>query len=288
MGGWALAGCGAAYLIVFLAAGHALWRKPGLIVPAGLLITVAVSMLPLILYGIQDALDLWKYGLGDPGKYHDFFAYVNGSWLYMEIGTVIAASLAFWRYRFPFILFVAAVALWFMSMDLALWLTYDPKGYDDWQMRCNVSIAFGVLMIAAAWAADVLRQRNGSDFPFWIHIFGVMTLWGGLSATGGGTDMEKCLYCLINVGLLGLSVFLNRRVYAVFGALGIATYLGDLAYYTFQDVILFSFALSAIGIGVIGLGLLLHKNRDRLVAAVEQTMPDALKWLRPEHGRLST
>jgi hypothetical protein len=284
MGGWALAGCGAAYLVIFIAAGDYLWRKPGLRVPAGLLVTVAISMVPLIIYGIQDALDLWKYALGDPGNYKNFYPYINGSWVYMETGAIIAALVAVWRYPFPFILLVAAVALWFMSMDLGMWLTRTPDGYDDWQVRQNVSIIFGLVMIVAAWTVDVLR-RDGPDFPFWIHIFGVMAFWGALTATGGGTEFDKALYCLLCAGMIGFGVFLNRRVYAVFGALGVATYLGYLASEVFPDVLLFSFALSAIGLAVIALGLLLHRNYGKLETTLNENMPEALRRLRPYHAR---
>jgi hypothetical protein len=286
MGGRALVACGSAYAIVFLAAGHTLWKQKALRVPAGLLITVAVSMVPLIIYGVQDAMDLWKYALGRPGDYKDFYPYMNGSWLYMEIGAVLAALLAVWRYPFPFILVVAAVALWFMSMDVALWFTRSPQDFGDWDVRRNVSLYFGFSMIIAAWATDILR-RDGPDFPFWIHIFGVMAFWGGMTLHDGGTELQKALYCLINIGLIGLSVFLNRRVYAVFGALGVATYLGYLSYEVFNDVILFSFALSAIGLGVILLGLLLNRNRARLVAGLEAVLPKSVGWLRPAHERAS-
>ena len=284
MGGWALAACGAAYLVILLVAGHYLWRNRSLRVPAGLLIAVAISMVPLIIYGVQDALDLWKYALGRPGDYKDFFPYMNGSWLYMEIGAILAALVAVWRYPFPFILLIAAVALWFMSMDLALWFTRSPQAYDDWDVRRNVSIAFGVVMIIAAWAVDVLR-RDGPDFPFWIHIFGVMAFWGGMTLSDSSSELQKFLYCLICVGMVGLGVFLNRRVYPVFGALGIASYLGYLSYEVFKDVILFSFALSAIGLAVIGLGLLLHRNYAKLERALDETLPQAIRWLRPDHAR---
>jgi hypothetical protein len=284
MGGWALAACGTAYLVILLVAGHFLWRNRSLRVPAGLLIAVAVSMVPLIIYGVQDALDLWKYALGRPGDYKDFFPYMNGSWLYMEIGAILAALVAVWRYPFPFILLIAAVALWFMSMDLALWFTRSPQAYDDWDVRRNVSVAFGVVMIIGAWAVDVLR-RDGPDFPFWIHIFGVMAFWGGMTLNDSGTELQKFLYCLICIGLVGLSVFLNRRVYAVFGALGIASYLGYLSYEVFNDVILFSFALSAIGLAVIGLGLLLHRNYGKLESALDEMLPQAIRRLRPAHAR---
>jgi hypothetical protein len=284
MGGWALTACGAAYLVILLVAGHFLWKNRSLRVPAGLLIAAAVSMVPMIIYGIQDALDLWKYALGRPGDYKDFFPYMNGSWLYMEIGAIFAALLAVWRYPFPFILLIAAVALWFMSMDLALWFTRTPESYGDWDVRRNVSTFFGAAMILAAWAVDVLR-RDGPDFPFWIHIFGVMAFWGGMTLNDSGTELQKFLYCLICIGMVGLSVFLNRRVYAVFGALGIASYLGYLAYSVFKDVILFSFALSAIGLGVIGLGLLLHRNYGKIEGALNGMLPPVLRVLRPEHAQ---
>lgn len=284
MGGWALAACGAAYAIVFTLAGHYLWTAKNLRVPGGLLITVAVSMVPMIVYGVQDALDLWKYAQGDPGQYQNFFPYVHGSWLYMEIAAVIAALLAIWRYPFPFILAVAGVALWFMSMDLALWFTRSPGAYDDFETRRFVSMLFGIAMIVVAWAADVAR-RDGPDFPFWIHIFGVMAFWGGLTLHDGGTELQKVGYLAINIVLIGLSLFLNRRIYAVFGALGVATYLGHLAYDVFQDVILFSFALSAIGLAVIFLGIGLHRNRAKFAAALDGILPPGLKRLRPAHAQ---
>jgi len=286
MGGWALVGCGSAYAVAFLAAGHMLWKNQPLRIPAGLLIAVAVSMVPMVIYGVQDALDLWKYALGDPGQYQNFFPYVNGSWIYMEIGTIIASAIAIWRYPFPFILLVGAIALWFLSMDLAMWFGRVPGAYVDWETRRDVSLYFGVAMIVVAWAVDIIR-RDGPDYMFWIHIFGAIAFWFGMTLNDGGTELQKFLYCLINVGLIGLSLFLNRRVYAVFGAMGVAVYLGYLANEVFNDVILFSFALSAIGLGVIALGLLLNRNRTKMLAAMDNVVPQSLAWLRPEHARAS-
>jgi hypothetical protein len=283
MGGWALTACGAAYAVVFGVAGHYLWKDKNLRVPGGLLIAVAVSMVPMMVYGIQDALDLWKYAQGRPGDYQNFFPYVHGSWLYMEIAAIAAALVAIYRYPFPFILVIAGVALWFMSMDLALWFTRTPDSYDDYATRKLVSMWFGVAMIVAAWVADIAR-RDGPDFPFWIHVFGAMAFWGGLTLQEGGTELQKAVYCLISVALLGLSVFLDRRIYAVFGALGLAVYLGHLAQDVFKDVILFSFALSAIGLAVILLGLALHRNYARLAEKLDAALPQGLKRLRPYHA----
>ena len=56
-----------------------------------------------------------------------------------------------------------------------------------------------------------------------------------------------------------LSLFLMRRAYAVFGAVGLTMYLGHLAWDVFKDSILFPFALSAVGVALIAFGLLFHK-----------------------------
>jgi hypothetical protein len=269
MGGWALTACGLAYAVVAFAGGHYLWTKKSLI------------------YGIQDAMDLWKYAQGDPGQYRNVFPYIHGSWIYMEIATVAMAALAAYFYRFPFILAIAAVALWFFSMDVAIWFLRSPDNaysYDfDFSTRRMVSIVVGLVIIALSWAMDV-RRRGGADMSFWLHIAGIAAFWGGLTLSDGGTELEKFIYLLINVGLLGLSLFLDRRVYAVFGGLGVATYLGQLAFNTFKDMILFSFALSAIGLLIIFLGVMLHRNRGRMIASLDTNLPDVLKRLRPHHG----
>ncbi len=284
MGGWALTACGVAYAVVLGLAGHWLWTKKSLRIPGGLLIAAAVSMVPMIIYGIQDALDLWKYAQGDPGEYGNVFPYIHGSWVYMEIATVIVSAVAAYFYRFSFIPLIAAVALWFFSMDVAIWFLRSPINANDYNFDFNtrraVSIVVGLAIIAVSWAMD-LKRRGGTDMAFWLHIAGAAAFWGGLTASDGGTELEKFFYLLINIALLGLSLFLDRRVYAVFGGLGIATYLGQLAFNTFKDMILFSFALSGIGLLIIFLGLMLHRNRGRLVTKLDDSLPAVLRRLRP-------
>lgn len=282
MGGWALFATGAIYAVALWLAGRKLWRRD-LRTPGGLLIAAAVSMVPLMIYGIQDALDLWKYALGTPGSYHDFFPYVNGSWLYMEIGTILAAVLALRFYKVPFLLLVGGIALWFMSMDLAMWLTPTPADFYDFETRRKVSIIFGLFMIAVAWLIDLKRPR-GPDLAFWLHIFGAMTFWGAMTASSESTEVTRFIYLLINVALIGFALFMDRRIYAVFGAIGVATYLGYLAYDVFSDMILFSFALSAIGLGVIALGLWLNRRYAALSAAIDARMPEGLRVLRPKRA----
>jgi hypothetical protein len=113
----------------------------------------------------------------------------------------------------------------------------------------------------------------------------MLTFWGGMSLLDSNSEVSKALYCLINVGLLTLSLFLSRRVYMVFGTLGIAGYLGHLADSVFRDSLLFPFALSLIGAAVIAAGLLYYRSRHALDRWLAQSLPSAVAALRPPHAR---
>lgn len=281
-GGRALTLTALAYAVIFAGAGHFLWHRRNLRIPGGLLATVAVTMAPLATFGVQDSLGWWSHG--DPGPYRDFFVWIKGSWLFMEVAAIIAGVLALRFYRFPFLTMPVAVALWFMSMDLTAWIF--GIGWSDgdlaWKKREIVSLWFGLGVLAIAWWVDV---RSRGDFAFWLHLFGLMAFWGGMSMLDSDSEVSKAIYCLINVGLLILSLFLQRRAYMVFGTFGIAGYLEHLAGVVFKDSLLFPFALSLIGVAVIATGLLYYRSRHAIDGWLAQNLPRALTMMRPPHAR---
>jgi formate-dependent nitrite reductase membrane component NrfD len=93
------------------------------------------------------------------------------------------------------------------------------------------------------------------------------------------------MYCLLNVALLLVAILLVRRAYAVFGAFGISAYLSHLAEVVFKNSLLFPFALSLIGIGVIAAGLLYHRKQQAIRAWFNANLPEAVLRLRPAHAR---
>jgi hypothetical protein len=284
MGGTALTVTAVVYAGAFGAAGDYLWRTKNLRVPAGLLVTVAVSMMPLAVYGVQSQCKLWDGE--DPGAYQDFFNWSENSWIYMEVATIAAAGVALWRYRFPFLVFVMAVMLWFLSMDVGAFVNGDASfgGDGSWHSDQVISEVFGLAMMGAAWAIDRRRFESG-DFAFWLHLFGIMTFWGAVTSTDSDSEVLQAVYFGLNVGLVLWSVFLMRPVYAVFGALGMLLYLGHLAYDVFADSLLFPFALSALGIGVIWVGLVYYKRRVAIAGYFEARLPVGVVRLRPAHAR---
>jgi uncharacterized membrane protein len=200
----------------------------------------------------------------------------------MEIGAIAASALALWRYPFPFILLIAAVALWFLSMDLAALIAHrhKPDWETDLELRRVVSEVAGVVMIGVAWFLDLKRARSG-DFGFWLHLFGAMTLWGAITASDG-SEFGKAIYCGFNVVYIAFGLFLDRRIYAVFGTIGVSMYLGHLAYTVFSDALSFTFALTAIGLAIVFAGVGLERRRAALTSFFDNNLPAAVRALRPQ------
>jgi len=243
-------------------------------VAAGVLAAVAVSIVPLAVFAIERLAGWWP--LDDAqGDYHQYYTYVQGGWLAMEAATVLAGLLMLRLIPFPFIVMPIAVALWFMSMDLSEWFHGDLF---SWEQRRTVSLWFGLGLLLVFLMIDGRTRR---DYAFWGYLAGLAAFWGGLTLMDSGSEWGKALYCLINLGLMGLAVLLRRPVFMVFGAMGVAAYLGYLSYEVFADSLLFPVILTLIGLGVIGLGVLYQKRREALSEQLRAQLPERLLQLLP-------
>jgi hypothetical protein len=244
------------YAIAFILVGYNLYSQQNLKIPGGLLYTMAVCMSPLAIYGLQRWSGFWQQS--DPGIYRDFYYWVKGSWFLMELGTILAASIALKFVRFPFLTAPIAFSLWFMSMDLTP-LIFGENNF-DWKNRALVSMWFGIACIIIAYLIDIKIRRSEGDFAFWLYLFGSIAFWFSLPWLGEDTEWSKFLYGLTNLGLMVLSLLLKRRVFMVFGAIGVFWYLGHLAYQVFADSFLFPFFLTFLGLGIIYIGILYQRH----------------------------
>jgi len=264
----------ALYAAAFVGVGARLWNRHGLRVPSGLLVTMGVCMTPLAVYGLQRWLGIW--GFDDPGNYSSFHRWIKGGWFVMEITTILAGLLALWFFKFPFLTAPIAFSLWYMSMDMKP-IIFGGEEF-SWDERKWVSLWFGFAMIAGSYFVD---RRAKSDFAFWGYLFGAIAFWGGLSLMTSDSELSKFLYFLINVVLMGLSVFLRRKVFVLFGALGSFSYIGDLAYRVFKDSMAFPFALTIVGVLILCSGILLHRYGKKIEQALVAAMPVWMRNLRP-------
>lgn len=273
IGDSALLSIALAYIALLTVGGLVLQRR-GQTIPGGVLAAVAVSIVPLAVFALERITGLWP--LDDAQThYHNYYTYVQGGWLLMEAATVLGGLLMLRLIPFPFIVMPIALALWFMSMDLTEWVYGDQF---NWEQRQQVSVWFGLGLLLLFLGID---GRTRQDFAFWGYLAGLLAFRGGLSSMESASELGKALYCLINLGLIAAAVLLRRPMFMVFGALGVAAYLGYLAYDVFADSLLFPVVLTLIGLGVIGLGLLYQKHRDRLSTRLRAALPQGLLMLLP-------
>ncbi|MDF9754701.1 hypothetical protein ACVWY1_005189 [Pseudomonas sp. TE6288] len=242
-------------------------------IAAGVLAAVAVSIVPLAVFAIERLVGWWP--LNDiRGGYDWYFTHVQGGWVVMEVATVLAGLLMLRLIPFPFIVMPIAVALWFMSMDLSEWFHGEVF---TWEQRRTVSLWFGLGLLLVFLVVDGRTKR---DYAFWGYLAGLAAFWGGLTLMNSASEWGKFLYCLINLGLMGLAVLLRRPVFMVFGAMGVAVYLGHLSHEVFADSLLFPVVLSLIGLGVIALGVLYQKRREAMSEQLRARLPAGLlQWL---------
>jgi hypothetical protein len=269
LGGGGILALSSLYALIFTLCGRHLWFERNLKIPGGLLTTVAVTMVPLAIYGFQRMLNIWPEG--DPGGYQNYHIWVKASWFYMEIGTILGALLALRWIRFPFLTVPIAYTLWYMSMDLTPLLIGETEY--TWDQRCLVSFWFGLITIIVAFLIDRRIRRSQGDFAFWIYLAGLMAFWGGLTFMNSGSEWERFLYFLINLGLMGVSIVIRRRVFVLFGAMGVIGYLGHLAYSVFANSLLFPIALSAVGVCIIWGGIQYQKYFPQWERAMRRGLP---------------
>jgi hypothetical protein len=267
-GGWGIFFISLAYAGVGLKLAG-LFQRRGHAVPAGICATFTVALTPLAIYGLQQALGLWP----DESVYREYHRYIRWHWLYMELGTLAAGLAVAWRYRYPFLVMPIAVTLWYMSMDIAVMIMGDEY---DFLFRAQVSMYFGLLMVLAAFWVD-FRSGEKADYAFWLYLFGVLTFWGGMTAQESDSELSKFVYFCVNLLMIAAGTVVVRRVFVVFGAIGVCLYLGHLAWDVFEDSWMFPVALTAIGLSIIYLGVMWQKNEKALTARARSLLPRGLR-----------
>ncbi|MEI8390425.1 MAG: DUF2157 domain-containing protein [bacterium] len=265
------------YMAFFTLIGNYLWGR-GLKTPGGLLYVASVSAVPIITYLFEKITGIWP--INDPGNYSGFHIWIRGSWVLMEIMTIVV-GLIYLKYRkIPFLTAPIAFSLWYLSMDIVP-LLFGKTAEPTWDERKIVSLIFGLLMIAVAFIYD---KKTKGDFSFWLYLFGSFAFWFGLNfVIWGHGEFSYFIYALINLSMMFISILLQRKIFMVFGSLGILGYLGHLSYDLFKNSAVFPLALIATGLIIIFLGVTYQKNQEKLENYIESLIPENFKKYLPKY-----
>jgi hypothetical protein len=153
-----------------------------------------------------------------------------------------------WRVRFPLLTFLVAFWMWFLSMDLTRWITQSNSwSWTDVEQTVSAIMGAGMLLLGV-----FLQRRTKLDYSSWFYLFGHIIILGFFSSLA--IDREGILglvYFVVYLSFVVASVWLQRRVFLVFGALGCYGYLSYLAFQVFDREMGFVFALGGIGLFIV-------------------------------------
>ena len=93
------------------------------------------------------------------------------------------------------------------------------------------------------------------------------------------SELNKFIYLCINLMMIVVGAMLSRRVFAVFGGIGAAGYLGHLAYDVFKDSMMFPFVLTIMGLVVICLGIVWQRHEEAISNRLRALLPLPLREL---------
>ena len=269
-GGWGIFAISLAYAFAGLLVLTYFMKKPGLSIPAGIIGAFVVALVPLAVYGLQNALGYWD---GDR-IYQDYHVYIDWRWMSMELATLVVAVVLLLRWKLPFMLMPVALTLWYMSMDLTPFL-FGNEDF-NWELRRMVSLWFGLAVLCLSVFVD-FRTRSRRDYAFWLYLCGLAAFWGGLSLMDSDSELGKFVYLCINLVLIAVGALLSRRAFAVFGGFGTAGYFGYLTWKVFSDSTVFPFILSIVGFFIIWLGIHWQRKEKQITVFLRSFLSPELR-----------
>jgi hypothetical protein len=265
----------ALYFIIFLIAGYYVFFKKNMEVAGGLLFSVSIAVTPLLVFSLLRIFDFWP----QEWSYNDYYAWVKGKWIILEISTILVALPILFKTKFPFHVFLIAGSLWFFSMDI-MPIIYE-KTKITWTERANISNIFGLCMIGIGYFADIKFKK---DYSFWLYLFGLITLSSGLSVFYNANLFKFIMLGIINVLLILFSLLINRNVFIVFGTIGLMEFLSRLSWEFFKGSVFFPFALTIIGVLLIVSGIFFQKNKKNIEENFINKLPVFVLNLRPKRN----
>jgi hypothetical protein len=250
-------------------------------IPASIFATLSIALIPLVVFAAQQSLGFWP-DAGLHNHYNDYHYWIDWRWIVMEVATLLGAILMLRYFKYSFLVLPIAVTLFYMSMDLvpSLLLGTNTAFFSEAGMKIRemVSMFFGIVMCLVAFFVNQKNRHHPSneDFAFWLYVFGVICFWGGLSMMDSGSLFGKFIYLGINIAMILCAAILQRRVFAVFGAIGMCMVLVDFAQRVFKDSLVFVLVLSLAGFALMYAGVWWNKNQDRIVRWMQHYFPASL------------
>jgi hypothetical protein len=254
------------------------FNQQGLQTPTSLALLFIIALTPIFIFSILNALHLWSWD-NLPAQYPSVINLLgNQSWI-LESLTFLVACSVFYLFRHNLILIPILGLTWYITIDVATYFLQTKTHFD---IHSQFSIIFGIIALIFALWID-LNTSSEIDYSYWFYGFGLVAFWYGLSIEYYKYEMTWMLYLFINIILLFLGFLINKHLFLLFGGLGTSIYLGHLAYEVLKDNWLLPFILTAIGLFIMTIGVLIQKKRQFIEHFLKTKLPLPITKLMNKH-----
>lgn len=264
------------FSLFYLLLGHLLWQRPGLRTPAGLLITVGVSLVPCIIRGLQG------YFLIDL-TYTEMTSFTSLPIIFQALGALLAAMFAIRFYKFSFLMLPLTISLSLLTYHTALWAL--ERSYFNAEEMYVYSYVYGAALFILSFLLD--RKYREVDLAFWGYFFSISIPWASsvfyyIFPFLTGERLVLLPFFTFSILLIIFSIYLRRSVFLVFGSLGIigcwlhflGSFIGTIT------GLLFSFIL--LGFVLMFAGTIYQKHKNNIEPFIKKYTPAFLLEYRPE------
>jgi hypothetical protein len=208
--------------LVFLAgaAGLCAWvLSLGCWVPAGVLTTSAVALVPAVVVGFEHLIGVWPKHPEARNPFRGFEGFVFAP----AAATVAAGLLAFWLVRFGFVLLPVTVAAALCIQFLLPALVSHPSVGDN----MTTLLITGAGFVVIGMLLDARRHRNPA---FWWHAVGLFAIANGLVYYVGVNPLlpgdHSSLWAWVTMLVVGAALVVaafpvGRATWATFGVAGV-------------------------------------------------------------------
>ena len=169
--------------------------------------TVVAFYTPLTIYALERL-----FGVDfDDNEFRDFYPWISGGWVFMELGSIAVAAALLYRYRRPLLTLPMTLFTGFLLMDATARIA--GNGFDDEDTMKWVVLVGGIVL---GLCAAFLDYRGWRRFAFWPHVTSIsLVAWGLPFCTGEET---WSLFAVAAIDLL-VGVWLARLVYLAAGGI---------------------------------------------------------------------
>lgn len=245
-------------------------------IPAALCLIFIICLTPVFLSSLQFAI--WMTQNPNSLILLDLFASFEKHYFLIELGTWLVAGLFFYIYRFSILVLPLCLMTWYLSYDLYNHILGNKFFFSGF---FKSSLLFGFICTTLAIFLDIKHKKHHEN-SFWLYIVGLSAFWSGyINEILSNNEWSWLTFGGMNLVLLGLGTILVRKVFLVYGAIGILMYLGHIIYKLFDSLhinwLAGSFILTLFGLLIIKLGMLIHQYQNNIQKFIYQFLPSSFK-----------